>query len=251
MPRIRSIKPEFWQDQKLSRLPALTRLVYICLWSMADDEGRVEADAETVWHFGFPREDRGEVAKALRVLAESSRIVLYRGANGSECIAIPRWLSHQKIDKPSRSKIEAPPAFSADSPNPPRTLAEDSTTDRDQGSGIREGIKDQGSISSPSVTPSPSAPVVVKRKTDPLTLDLKNRLGSGVRICGDQIRALRGAGWDDARIAQAISEFAEPGMAPWEWTKKARGVVPMNGSGFKTMADRSDEIVRSILGGGA
>jgi hypothetical protein len=54
----------------------------------------------------------------------------------------------------------------------------------------------------------------VKRKTDPLILDLKNRLGSGVRICGDQIRALRGAGWDDARIAQAISEFAEPGMAP-------------------------------------
>jgi hypothetical protein len=248
MPRIRSIKPEFWQDQKLSRLPALTRLVYICLWSMADDEGRVEADSETVWHFGFPREDRGEVAKALRVLAESSRIVLYRGANGSECIAIPRWSVHQKIDKPSRSKIEAPPAFSADSSNPPRTLAEDSTTDRDldQGSGIR----DQGSISSPSVTPSPSAPVV-KRKTDPLILDLKNRIGSGVRICGDQIRALRGAGWDDARIAQAISEFAEPGMAPWEWTKKARGVVPMNGSGFKTMADRSDEIVRSILGGGS
>ena len=93
--------------------------------------------------------------------------------------------------------------------------------------------------------------MVVKRKTDPLTLDLKNRLGSGVRICGDQIRALRGAGWDDARIAQAISEFAEPGMAPWEWTKRARGVVPMNVSGFKTMADRSDEIVRSILGGGS
>lgn len=247
MPRIRSIKPEFWQDQKLSRLPALTRLVYICLWSMADDEGRVEADSETVWHFGFPREDRGEVAKSLRVLAESSRIVLYRGANGSECIAIPRWLSHQKIDKPSRSKIEAPPAFSADSANPPRTFVEDSTTDRDQGSGIREGIKDQGSISSP-VGDTPPAP---KRKTDPLILDLKNRLGSGVRICGDQIRALRGAGWDDSRIQAAIAEFAEPGMAPWEWTKKARGVVPMNGHGFKTMADRSDEIVRSILGGGA
>lgn len=249
MPRIRSIKPEFWQDQKLSRLPALTRLVYVCLWSMADDEGRIEADAETVWHFGFPREDRGEVAKALRVLAESSRIVLYRGANGSECIAIPRWGVHQKIDKPSRSKIEAPPAFSGDSSNPPRTLAEDSTTDLDQGSG--SGIKDQGSISSPSGD-APSAP---KRKTDPLVLDLKNRLGSGSKVCGDQIRALRGAGWDDGRIAQAISEFAEPGMAPWEWTKKARGVVPTNGSGFKTNADRADETLRVLgvagFGGGS
>lgn len=100
------------------------------------------------------------------------------------------------------------------------------------------------SPSSPAVTPTP------KRKTDPLVLDLKNRLGSSTTPCAAQIRALRGAGWDDARIAQAISDFAEPGMAPWDWTKKARGVVPTNGH-FKTMADRSDEIVRSILGGGS
>ena len=103
----------------------------------------------------------------------------------------------------------------------------------------------------PSESPSPSVTPPVKRKTDPLILDLKNRLGSGVRICGDQVRALRGAGWDDARIAQAISEFAEPGMAPWEWTKKARGVVPASGSSFKTASDRADETLRILAGGGA
>lgn len=199
MPRIRSIKPEFWQDQKLSRLPALTRLVYICLWSMADDEGRVEADSETVWHFGFPREDRGEVAKSLRVLAESSRIVLYRGANGSECIAIPRWLSHQKIDKPSRSKIEAPPAFSADSANPPRTFVEDSTTDRDQGSGIREGIKDQGSI------PCPQERTVAKKKLDlpPFAL-LWNE-----KVAGSPLKTIRV--WTAKRDRVVKARLAEEG----------------------------------------
>lgn len=100
------------------------------------------------------------------------------------------------------------------------------------------------SPSSPAVTPTP------KRKTDPLVLDLKNRLGSSTTPCAAQIRALRGAGWDDARIAQAISEFAEPGMAPWEWTKRARGVVP-TGGGFKTNADRADETLRILTGGGS
>lgn len=146
MPRIRSIKPEFWQDQKVSRLPVLARLVYICLWSMADDEGRIEADSETVWHFGFPRESREDVAKALRVLAESSRIVVYRGVNGSDLIAIPRWMIHQKIDKPTRSKIEAPPEVAADSSSPREessNIRESSTTDRDLDQGSGSGIKDQ------------------------------------------------------------------------------------------------------------
>jgi hypothetical protein len=164
MPRIRSIKPEFWQDQKLSRLPAMTRLVYVCLWSMADDEGRIEADAETVWHFGFPREKPEDIAKALRVLAEASRIVLYLGSNGSELISIPRWSFHQKIDKPTRSKIEAPPEVTTDSTTPREDSTnprESSTTDRDMDMDL-EGDQD---LSCPQERTSP--PV---EKSDPPTL---------------------------------------------------------------------------------
>lgn len=108
MPRIRSIRPEFWSDSLLSRLPALTRLVYICLWSMADDEGRLEGDAETVWHFGFPREPLSAIENALRTLSEHSRIVLYRGVSGPNLIALPKFLLHQRIDKPYPSKLPAP-----------------------------------------------------------------------------------------------------------------------------------------------
>ena len=41
MARIRTLKPEFWQDEKMVRLPDTTRLVFLGLLSMADDFGRL------------------------------------------------------------------------------------------------------------------------------------------------------------------------------------------------------------------
>jgi hypothetical protein len=44
MPRIRTIKPEFWTDFKLANeLTRDQRLVYMALISEADDEGRLQA----------------------------------------------------------------------------------------------------------------------------------------------------------------------------------------------------------------
>lgn len=162
--------------------------------------------------------------------ANPRQVAEYAKADGyrESCRAGGRAAAAKRWGGDSQAIAEQPPPYRTPTPTPSPT-----PTRREE--------------ETPSESPSPAAP---KRKTDPLILDLKNRLGSGSKVCGDQIRALRGAGWDDARIAQAISDFAEPGMAPWEWTKKARGVVaPVNG--FKTMSDRADDIVRSILGGGA
>lgn len=41
MARIRTIKPEFWSDEKLSPLAPIDRLTFLGLISMADDYGRV------------------------------------------------------------------------------------------------------------------------------------------------------------------------------------------------------------------
>lgn len=137
MPRIRSIKPEFWQDQRLARMPALTRLVYMCLWSMADDEGRVEGDAETVWHFGFPRESVEDITSALRTLVECSRVVLYRGENGLDYAFLPTFTKHQRIDRPSPSKFPVPPILTPIR----RTFDEPSTNAREGSDGIGEDRK--------------------------------------------------------------------------------------------------------------
>jgi hypothetical protein len=146
MARIRTIKPEFWTDQKMSRLDALTRLVYVCLWSMADDEGRLEGDAVAVRSFGFPCQDVEQIDAAIDALAELGRIGVYTDG-GNQYIQIIRWSAHQRIDKPANSKLPPPPqnhspkirelqgSIREDSP----TIREDSPLD--QGS----GIQDQGS----------------------------------------------------------------------------------------------------------
>lgn len=44
MPRIRSIKPIFWDDKKISKLSRDARLIFIAMWNFTDDNGAVIAD---------------------------------------------------------------------------------------------------------------------------------------------------------------------------------------------------------------
>lgn len=226
MPRIRSIKPEFWQDTRLARMPSLDRLVYLCLWSMADDEGRLEGDADTVKHFGFPREDSENVRGALANLREQGRIVCYEGSDGIPLIHLPTFAKHQRIDKPSPSKLEAPPKVASSSKSIPRTFVEQSENvpasraraGSDQGSG--SGIKDHGSgrdevSASPPKPPDPE-PSAAGRA-------LATATGGAIGPCEAQVGALRAAGWTEARILAAVAEHGRPGVAPWDWTKLATG----------------------------
>ena len=42
MARARNIKPGFFDNETLGELPALTRLLFIGLWCLADREGRLQ-----------------------------------------------------------------------------------------------------------------------------------------------------------------------------------------------------------------
>lgn len=52
---------------------------------------------------------------------------------------------------------------------------------------------------------------------------LGTALGSTINICRKQVAALVANGWDLPRIGRAIEAHARPGMAPWEWTRRAQG----------------------------
>lgn len=150
MARKRMISPEIWESQDFSQLSDLSKIVFISLFSHADDEGRGRADTGFVKSMTFPYDKNRRVADIKSALSEIARCmsVQFYSVNGSEYYFMTSWKKWQKVEKPSKSKLPAPPNvgvggdipncdnFGEDSPNIPRTLSEDSPTNRIERNGI-------------------------------------------------------------------------------------------------------------------
>lgn len=110
MARIRTIKPEFFTSLTVASLPVEARLTFIGLWTHVDDEGRCVDDARLIKAAIWPLDDRlaSDVELDLRALSESSLIRRYKVGERSY-LAITNWREHQKINRPTRSKLPAPP----------------------------------------------------------------------------------------------------------------------------------------------
>lgn len=108
MARIRTLKPEFWADEKLSLLDPITRLVFLGLVSMADDAGRLIDNVKQLDGQLFPNTD-DSCRDALDTLARMERIIRYQSASGQYLLQIANWSKHQRVDKPSAYVLPAPP----------------------------------------------------------------------------------------------------------------------------------------------
>jgi len=127
MPRIRTIKPEIWQDEKLAPLQPLTRLVFVGLISMADDAGRLVDNIKSIDGFLFP-ETKESSREPLDILARIGRIIRYTSSSGQKLIQITNWDRHQKVDKPAKYTLPAP---SDAQPQEPQQLSEESRDSRE------------------------------------------------------------------------------------------------------------------------
>lgn len=106
--RIRSVKPEFWKDERMVDLPRDARLVYIALWCEADDEGRFRSRMDYLHGSLFPCDPGQWFDEAYRALLDSKRVIEYE-ADGLHYAYIPRFKDHQKPNKPTRSRLPPPP----------------------------------------------------------------------------------------------------------------------------------------------
>src|SRR5437016_5694377 len=97
--RIRTIKPEFWGDEKLAPMDPLTRLVFLGLISMADDAGRVLDSVKLIDGFLFAHTDDSS-RESLAKLHGAGRIRRGRTASGQRIIELVGW-KHQKVDHPN------------------------------------------------------------------------------------------------------------------------------------------------------
>jgi len=109
MARIRSIKPEFWAIEAVGRVSRDARILFLGLQNFADDESRFRASPRLLAGQIFPYDDdaAGLMPGWLGELEEAGCIELYRV--GADTFGwIPGWSDHQRIDKPSKSKLPEP-----------------------------------------------------------------------------------------------------------------------------------------------
>lgn len=138
----------------MGRVSRDARLTYILLWTLADDSGRLRGSLAYLSGQIFPYDDdaKKHIGKWIDELEREKCIVRYT-VNGDTFIEICKWLQHQKIDKPSKSKLPSREesenirrGFGEDSP-----LDQDQDQDQDQGPGSGKGTKgprtkDQGTL---------------------------------------------------------------------------------------------------------
>jgi hypothetical protein len=106
--RIRTIKPDFWTNEKVLGIKPLTRLLFIGMWNFADDFGRMQFAPLGIKAKIFPTDELsvGDVRDMLNELCSADLITIY-SAKDQEYIEITGW-DHQKIDRRQPSKIPGP-----------------------------------------------------------------------------------------------------------------------------------------------
>ena len=120
MARKRIIDPTFWEDEEIGlKWPPLARLFYIGLWNFADDEGRIKAHPALLKSQIFPYERKVDIEKLKKIV--SSKVQWYE-VSGSQYGFVRNFLKHQRIDRPTPSKLPAPPPFDEPSSNPQRDV---------------------------------------------------------------------------------------------------------------------------------
>ncbi len=204
MARLRFIHPDIWTDPAVGSLSPTERLMFIGLFSIADDEGRLPGTPAYLRSNIFPYDDfTNEQVRIMRdnIAAACPNVLIYTDGK-VEYIALIKWLKYQNPRYAKPSKYPAPNCgdFAANSqqacnhlatslqPNSNCLASMDSDSDSDSDSDL-----DSDSDSTSTPTPSSEVPYneIVKAYNDSCTL-----MPKVARITGARRRAMK-ARWKD------------------------------------------------------
>lgn len=160
-PRIRTIKPEMWEDEKIVALSRDARLLLLGLVTMADDEGRFRARRTTILGHVLPGDSDApkKVDGWIREIQEQGIVVFYV-ADGTPYGAFRHWRRHQKINRPNPSELPPPPD--------PGVVRDNAV--KDHGSLTDASVKETGDISDVSLSHAQARgpfPVVIPEELQP------------------------------------------------------------------------------------
>ncbi|CAD1792680.1 hypothetical protein [Xanthomonas arboricola] len=164
MARIRTIKPEFWKHEDLSALPEITHMLAAALLNHADDEGYFNANPALVKAECLPlRESSVSTHDSLQSLAKVGFIELGVGEDGKRYGRVVKFDEHQRVNRPTPSKIKAMQVVWESSVTTHAQLSEPSPPERKgTGKGKEQGREEETSSlrsdSSASLTLTPPGP---------------------------------------------------------------------------------------------
>lgn len=105
MPRIRTIKAEFWTDSTMVLLPYPVRLFYIGLWNFADDYGWLVDEPFRLKMQIFPGDPTFEVDSAIDLLIAAGRLNRFEDDDGNPYLKVVHW-EHQRVDHPGKGVLD-------------------------------------------------------------------------------------------------------------------------------------------------
>ncbi|MEU9856136.1 hypothetical protein [Streptomyces sp. NPDC047974] len=116
MARIRTIKPEAFVSESLAEVSVEAERTFFGLLTQADDHGRHRDNAAIIAGLLWPlraEHTSVHVEDDLHQLANAGLVCRYTGCDGRRYLHIVTWSEHQKIDKPSQSRLPSCPQHQA------------------------------------------------------------------------------------------------------------------------------------------
>lgn len=103
MARIRTIKPEFWTDERVGECSVSARLLFVATWNFADDHGGIDRSAKQLKAQAFPY-DNIDCEPLVQELLKVGLLVEYE-TDGKKYLHIKGFRTHQKVEKPAKPRV--------------------------------------------------------------------------------------------------------------------------------------------------
>jgi hypothetical protein len=235
MARIRTIKPEFWTDEKLTECSLSARLLFIGTWNFADDNGNLDRSAKQIKARVFPI-DAIDCEPLLQELLTQGLLIEY-SVSGKTYLKISGFDKHQLINRPS--KPTCPPC------DENATLHEHSVSAHDgkEGKGREEERKGRERKGKEKTGAAFALPDWI----DKITWDLWLKTRKGRKMIPEQMQAQvsKLSKWRDAGLdhAKALHDAATAG---WQGLFEPK---PSNVKGGQLDKDQAREGARARLFG--
>lgn len=101
MPRIRTLKPDFFTSPDVAQVDFPVRIFFQALWCWADDFGIGETNLNGLLGFAFPDSDGFTAHDVRRFCADCALHfgVAFYTVRGRHYYAVPTWEKHQKLER--------------------------------------------------------------------------------------------------------------------------------------------------------